>query len=153
MSQLVTFGPFSLFPRERRLEHGGQAVKIGSRALDILIALTERAGEVVSREALVARVGVNRGHHESGIAFVEVHRCPMAVVVSSRVLDPRAAQNLAATTVLPLLGLLVVQLAGRIALGPRFYLVLALGVAAADVALVFLAVRGFDRERLLTRWR
>ncbi len=56
MSQLVTFGPFSLFPRERRLEHGGQAVKIGSRALDILIALTERAGEVVSREALVARI-------------------------------------------------------------------------------------------------
>ena len=77
----------------------------------------------------------------------------MAVVVSSRVLDPRAAQNLAATTVLPLLGLLVVQLAGRIALGPRFYLLLALGVAAADVALVFAAVRLFDRERLLTHWR
>ena len=77
----------------------------------------------------------------------------MAVVVSSRVLDPRAAQNLAATTVLPLLGLLVVQLAGRIALGPRFYAVLALGVAAADVALVFAAVRLFDRERLLTQWR
>ena len=77
----------------------------------------------------------------------------MAVVVSSRVLDPRAAQNLAATTVLPLLGLLVVQLAGRIALGPRFYFALALGVAAADVALVFVAVRLFDRERLLTQWR
>jgi ABC-type Na+ efflux pump permease subunit len=77
----------------------------------------------------------------------------MAVVVSSRVLDPRAAQNLAATTVLPLLGLLVVQLAGRIALGPRFYVALALGVAAADVVLVFVAVRLFDRERLLTRWR
>jgi ABC-type Na+ efflux pump permease subunit len=76
-----------------------------------------------------------------------------AVVVSSRVLDPRAAQNLAATTVVPLLGLLVVQLAGRIALGPRFYAVLALGVAAADVALVAVAVRTFDRERLLTRWR
>jgi ABC-type Na+ efflux pump permease subunit len=77
----------------------------------------------------------------------------MAVVVSARVLDPRAAQNLAATTVLPLLGLLVVQLAGRIALGPRFYAVLALGVALADVALVFAAVRLFDRERLLTQWR
>lgn len=77
----------------------------------------------------------------------------MAVVVSSRVLDPRAAQNLAATTVLPLLGLLVVQLAGRIALGPRFYGVLALGVLLADVALVFAAVRLFDRERLLTHWR
>ena len=77
----------------------------------------------------------------------------MAVVVSSRVLDPRAAQNLAATTVLPLLGLLVVQLAGRIALGPRFYGALALGVLLADVALVFAAVRLFDRERLLTHWR
>jgi ABC-2 type transport system permease protein len=76
-----------------------------------------------------------------------------AVVVSSRVLDPRAAQNLAATTVLPLLGLLVVQLAGRIALGPRFYLVLAAGVALADVALIRVAVRLFDRERLLTDWR
>jgi ABC-type Na+ efflux pump permease subunit len=76
-----------------------------------------------------------------------------AVVISSRVLDPRAAQNLAATTVLPLLALLVVQLAGRIALGPRFYLVFAGGVALADVVLIRVAVRLFDRERLLTDWR
>jgi hypothetical protein len=77
----------------------------------------------------------------------------MAVVVSARVLDPRAAQNLAATTVVPLLGLVVVQIAGRISLGPRFYAGLALGAAGADVALIALAVRWFDREALLTRWR
>ena len=77
----------------------------------------------------------------------------LAVVVSARVVDPRAAQNLAATTVVPLLGLLVVQLAGRISLGLRFYLGLAAGAAAADVLLVALAVRLFDRERLLTKWR
>ena len=53
-------------------------------------------------------------------------------------------------TVLPLLALLVFQLAGRIALGPRFYFALAVGVALADVALIFVAVRLFDRERLLT---
>jgi ABC-2 type transport system permease protein len=76
-----------------------------------------------------------------------------AVVVSARVLDPRAAQNLSATTVLPLLGLLVTQLAGKISLGPAFYLSLALGVAALDVALIAFAVRTFDRERLLTHWR
>jgi ABC-type Na+ efflux pump permease subunit len=76
-----------------------------------------------------------------------------AVAVSARVLDPRAAQNLAATTVLPLLGLLVMQLAGRIALGPRFYLGLATCVALLDVALIAVAVRTFDRERLLTHWR
>ena len=75
------------------------------------------------------------------------------MVVSARVVDPRAAQNLAATTVVPLLGLLVVQLAGRISLGLRFYLGLAAGAAAADVLLVALAVRLFDRERLLTKWR
>jgi len=76
-----------------------------------------------------------------------------AVVVSSRILDPRAAQNLSATTVLPLVALLVFELAGRISLGPRFYFALAGGVALADLALIALAIRLFDRERLLTRWR
>jgi hypothetical protein len=55
--------------------------------------------------------------------------------------------------VVPLLGLLVVQLAGRIALEAHFYLAFSLGIALADVVLVFIAVRSFDRERLLTRWR
>jgi len=76
-----------------------------------------------------------------------------AVVVSSRVVDPRAAQNLAATTVLPLVALLVLQLAGRLSLGPRFYFAFAAGIAVADAALVALAIRLFDRERLLTKWR
>ena len=56
-------------------------------------------------------------------------------------------------TLEPLLALLVVQLAGKIALGPRFYFGLAAGIAAADVALICVAVRLFDRERLLTTWR
>ncbi len=77
----------------------------------------------------------------------------LAVVVSSRVLDPRAAQNVAAMTVVPLLGLVVVQLAGRVSLGSRFYLGMALGAALADVLLLLLAVKWFDREALLTRWR
>ena len=77
----------------------------------------------------------------------------LAVVVSARIVDPRAAQNVAATTVVPLLGLLVVQLAGRISLGPGFYLAFALGALVADVLLIALAVRLFDREQLLTRWR
>jgi ABC-type Na+ efflux pump permease subunit len=77
----------------------------------------------------------------------------MAVVVSARVLDSRAAQNLAAMTVVPLLGVVAVQLAGRISLGARFYGWLALGAAVADVVLISLAVKWFDREALLTRWR
>ena len=53
---VVSFGPFRLYARERRLERGGRAVKLGSRALDVLLVLTQRAGEVVSKEELVARV-------------------------------------------------------------------------------------------------
>ena len=77
----------------------------------------------------------------------------MAVVVSARVLDPRAAQNIAAMTVMPLLGLVAGQLAGKVSLGPRFYFAFAAGAALADVLLFVLAVKWFDRERLLTRWR
>lgn len=51
-----SFGPFHLHATERRLVRAGQAVEIGSRALDILIALVEQAGEVIGKKALVARV-------------------------------------------------------------------------------------------------
>lgn len=77
----------------------------------------------------------------------------LAVVVSSRVQDPRAAQNLAAMSVVPLVGLVVAQIMGRVGLDLGFYLGFALALAAADTVLVALAVSLFDRERLLTRWR
>lgn len=51
-----SFGPFHLHATERRLLRAGEAVEIGSRALDILIALVEQAGEVIGKKALVARV-------------------------------------------------------------------------------------------------
>ena len=51
-----TFGPFVLYPTERRLLRDGAEVVIGSRALDILIALVEHAGSVVGKKALVQRV-------------------------------------------------------------------------------------------------
>jgi len=50
------FGAFRLIPAERRLERAGQPVKLGDRALDILIALTRRAGEVVERRDLASQV-------------------------------------------------------------------------------------------------
>jgi ABC-2 type transport system permease protein len=77
----------------------------------------------------------------------------IAVVLSSVVADPRAAQNLAGMTVVPLLGGLVAQLAGRVSLGWTFYWTLAVSALVADVLLIALAARVFDREKLLTRWR
>jgi predicted ATPase/DNA-binding winged helix-turn-helix (wHTH) protein len=53
---IASFGPFRLNAAERRLERNGEAVVIGSRSLEILIALVERAGEILSRRELIARV-------------------------------------------------------------------------------------------------
>src|SRR5271155_3711112 len=52
----ISFGPFRLLPPARLLERDGVPVQIGGRALDILIYLVERAGEVVSNRDLVSRV-------------------------------------------------------------------------------------------------
>lgn len=55
MPDCVTFGPFRLFPAARVLERDGINLALGSRALDILIALIERAGEIVKHRELIAR--------------------------------------------------------------------------------------------------
>jgi predicted ATPase/DNA-binding winged helix-turn-helix (wHTH) protein len=49
------FGRFALKPTERVLEHDGEPVQVGSRAFDILVALLEHPGEVVSHRALIDR--------------------------------------------------------------------------------------------------
>jgi len=50
------FGPFLLLPSQRLLLEGDSRVHIGSRAFDILTMLVERAGEVVGKDELIARV-------------------------------------------------------------------------------------------------
>jgi predicted ATPase/DNA-binding winged helix-turn-helix (wHTH) protein len=53
---VISFGPFHLFAAERQLKKGDEALQLGSRALDTLIALVERAGEVVTQQELISRV-------------------------------------------------------------------------------------------------
>jgi predicted ATPase len=53
---VFSFGPFTLRPAERLLQKVDEKINVGSRALDILIALVERAGEVVTRQELMSRV-------------------------------------------------------------------------------------------------
>ena len=55
----TTFGPFRLFPDRHILFHHSDPLPVGSRALEILIALTERAGEVVTKDELCARAWPN----------------------------------------------------------------------------------------------
>jgi len=56
MHGVVSFGPFRLFAAERQLKKGDEALQLGGRALDTLIALVERAGEIVTQGELTSRV-------------------------------------------------------------------------------------------------
>jgi predicted ATPase/DNA-binding winged helix-turn-helix (wHTH) protein len=47
------FGPFRLSVSERLIERSGEPVPLGGRAMDILIALVQRPGQVVSQRELV----------------------------------------------------------------------------------------------------
>src|SRR5262245_46283280 len=55
----ITFGPFRLLATQFLLLEGNSSVPIGSRALEILIALLERPGELVSKQEMMDRVWPN----------------------------------------------------------------------------------------------
>jgi DNA-binding winged helix-turn-helix (wHTH) protein len=55
----ILFGAFRLLPSQFLLIEGDRPVPLGSRALEILIVLLERAGELVSKRELMARVWPN----------------------------------------------------------------------------------------------
>src|SRR5882762_2020355 len=67
--EIISFGPFRLVATERLLEKEGVQVNLGSRALDLLIALVERATEVVSKKELMARAWPNLVVDEGSLRF------------------------------------------------------------------------------------
>ena len=78
-TQALAFGPFRLFPVQRLLLEDEQPIRLGSRALDILVALVERAGEVVAKEDLIARAWPNTVVDE---AALRVHVAALRKVLS-----------------------------------------------------------------------
>src|SRR5258705_7518724 len=52
----LQFGPFELSSRERVLRRDGVALPLGSRALDLLIYLAVRPGEVIGKQELIDHV-------------------------------------------------------------------------------------------------
>jgi DNA-binding winged helix-turn-helix (wHTH) protein len=66
-SPVRRFGQYTLNARERVLERNGVAVALGSRSLDILIALIERAPKIVDKRELFARIWPNRFVEESNL--------------------------------------------------------------------------------------
>ena len=63
----MLFGEFCLVPSSRTLTRRGQPIQLGSRAHDILVALVERAGEVVGKADLFSMVWPNTLVEESSL--------------------------------------------------------------------------------------
>src|ERR1700726_2142931 len=66
---VLSFGPFSLFVAARLLKKGDEPIPLGGRALDILIALAERPGEVVTRKDLISTVWPDVTVEEANLRF------------------------------------------------------------------------------------
>ncbi|ROM52430.1 transcriptional regulator [Pseudomonas canadensis] len=54
--QAVHFGPYRIHPRQRLVLEAGRPLRLGRRAVEILLILLEQAGNVVSKQELIARV-------------------------------------------------------------------------------------------------
>ena len=75
------------------------------------------------------------------------------VYISSRVRDVRAAEQLGALVVMPLLLLVILFSVGAIQLSPLLLPALAGFLVLLDGALFFIATKTFQRERILTEWK
>ena len=65
--EVYSFGSFHLLPAQQILLNGDVRVHLGSRAFQILVMLIERAGELVPKEELIARVWANTCVEESNL--------------------------------------------------------------------------------------
>lgn len=76
-----------------------------------------------------------------------------SIMVSSRVNDPRVAEQLSAVVILPILAVFFGQIAGLFILNSTLILIMCLVLFLVDILMIFLAVRLFQRETILTRWK
>jgi len=77
----------------------------------------------------------------------------ISVMVSARVNDPRAAQQIGSLLVFPFLGFFFATLAGIAVANIPTFIVVSFVVLVIDGITLFLAVQLFQRETILTRWK
>src|ERR1700692_510186 len=103
----LKFGPFELSSSERVLRREGEALPLGGRALDILIYLAERPGEVIAKQELMDHVWSDVTVEEGSI---RVHVAALRKALSDGQFGNRYIANIKARgysfvgTVVPLTG-------------------------------------------------
>lgn len=76
-----------------------------------------------------------------------------AMMVSSRVNDPRVAEQISMVIIVPVMAGFFGQIAGLFVLNSQLITIVAIVLLAVDVLMMYLASRVFDREAILTRWK
>jgi TolB-like protein len=79
----LVFGRFSLQPHERRLLREGQPISLGARAFDVLCALAQHAGELVSKDQLFDWVWPGRVVEENNL---QVHVSTLRKVLGNELI-------------------------------------------------------------------
>jgi ABC-2 type transport system permease protein len=77
----------------------------------------------------------------------------VSIMVSSRVSDPRVAEQLSTVVILPLILAVVGQSIGLFILNRQIVLIAAVVIGLLDALLLYLVVKVFQRENILTRWK
>lgn len=90
-SQTVGFGPFRLLRLRRLLFRGDEQLALGSRGMEILLALIERPGEIVSKAEIIKRVWPD--------TFVEEANLRVQIAGLRRALNDESAEPLYLQTV------------------------------------------------------
>lgn len=75
------------------------------------------------------------------------------VIVSSRVSDPRVAQQIGGIIIVPIIAVILLQATGTVLVGALGYFVMAVIVLIVSIVGLRVGVTLFDRESILTRWR
>ena len=76
-----------------------------------------------------------------------------SIMISSRVTDPRVAEQLSMVVIVPVLALFFGQISGLFFINSNIILIIAVILILVDILLVYLAVKVFQRENILTRWK
>ena len=77
----------------------------------------------------------------------------LGILISTRVNDVRVAQQIGGLVVVPVVGLGIAQVTGRVILDNEAFLQFTVILVALDIAVFIVARLAFQRENILARWR
>jgi len=77
----------------------------------------------------------------------------VSIIVSSRVNDPRVAEQISMVVIVPVIALFIGQMTGLFVINRQIIFIAAILLVVVDIGMVYLAVQLFQRETILTRWK